>query len=245
MAAPLIAAGIMAGASLLGAGIRSYSQSKAAEAEREAREKAAKQLLAHGQLTDNEYRQVINSINSYYDQRKSIGTSSDVDAYRNAIASYNPEDYVADVGEFKFDKTKEDYLNPYYSRIIGDTANTIQHSAAGAGLGRGTGAALNIAKGTAEKSDELYRTAMSDYQNDRDFAYQQFTDAIRNNQNRLNALRSGQEYKMGLQGNLAQDYVNTQDARQSDLLKAQQDRLASKQAYDTAIVRTLLRRLYD
>ena len=32
------------------------------------------------------------------------------------------------------------------------------------------------------------------------------------------------------------DYVNTQDARQSDLLKAQQDRLASKQAYDTAIV---------
>ena len=52
----------------------------------------------------------------------------------------------------------------------------------------------------------------------------------------MNALRSGQEYKMGLQGNLAQDYLNTQDARQSDLLKAQQDRLASKQAYDTAIV---------
>ena len=77
---------------------------------------------------------------------------------------------------------------------------------------------------------------MSDYQNDRNFAYQQFTDAIKNNQARLNALRSGTEYKMGLQGNLAQDYVNTQDARQSDLLKAQQDRLASKQAYDTAIV---------
>lgn len=236
MAAPLIAAGIMAGASLIGAGIQSYSQSKAAEAEREAREKAAKQLLAQGQLTDNEYRQVINSINAYYDQRKGISNAGDVDAYRNAIASYNPEDYVADVGEFSFDKTKEDYLNPYYSRIIGDTANTIQHSAAGAGLGRGTGAALNIAKGTAEKSDELYRTAMSDYQNDRDFAYQQFTDAIKNNQARLNALRSGTEYKLGLQGNLAQDYVNTQDARQSDLLKAQQDRLASKQAYDTAIV---------
>lgn len=237
MAAPLIAAGIMAGASLLGAGIQSYSQSKAAEAEREAREQAAKQLRAQGQLTDNEYRQVIDSINTYYAQRKGISNAGDVDAYRNAIADYNPDNYVADVGNFNdvYSKTKEDFINPYYSRIIGDTANTIQHSAAGAGLGRGTGAALNIAKGTAEKSDELYRTAMMDYQDDRDFAYQQFTDAIKNNQARLNALRSGTEYKMGLQGNLAQDYVNTQDARQSDILKAQQDRLASRQAYDSAI----------
>lgn len=242
MAAPLIAAGIMAGSSLLGAGIQAYSQSKAAEAEREAREKAAKQLLSQGQLTNSEYNQIIQSINDYYTNRQGLSKASDINDYRNAISDYNPEDYAADyaadVGDFNnvYSKTKEDFINPYYSRIIGDTANTIQHSAAGAGLGRGTGAALNIAKGTAEKSDELYRTAMQDYQNDRDFAYQQFTDAIKNNQARLNAIRSGTEYKMGLQGNLAQDYVNTQDARQSDLLKAQQDRLASKQAYDTAIV---------
>lgn len=238
MAAPLIAAGIMAGSSLLGAGIQAYSQYKAAEAEREAREKAAKQLLAQGQLTNSEYNQIIQSINDYYNNRQGLSQASDINAYRKAITEYNPEDYAADVGDFnkEYTKTKEDFINPYYSRIIGDTANTIQHSAAGAGLGRGTGAALNIAKGTAEKSDELYRTAMQDYQNDRDFAYQQFTDAIKNNQARLNALRSGTEYKMGLQGNLAQDYVNTQDARQSDLLKAQQDRLASKQAYDTAMV---------
>ena len=241
MAAPLIAAGIMAGASLIGAGIQSYSQSKAAEAEREAREKAAKQLRAQGQLTDNEYRQVIDSINAYYAQRKGISNAGDVDAYRSALATElgKPEDYyAADVGDFNdtYTKTKEDFINPYYSRIIGDTANTIQHSAAGAGLGRGTGAALNIAKGTAEKSDELYRTAMQDYTQDRDFAYKQFTDAIRNNQARLDAIRENNQYKLSLQGNLAQDYVNTQDARQSDLLKAQQDRLASKQAYDTAIV---------
>jgi len=241
MAAPLIAAGIMAGASLLGAGIQSYSQSKAAEAEREAREQAAKQLRAQGQLTDNEYRQVIDSINTYYDQRKGISNAGDVDSYRQALADElgKPEDYyAADVGDFskEYTKTKEDFINPYYSRIIGDTANTIQHSAAGAGLGRGTGAALNIAKGTAEKSDELYRTAMQDYTQDRNFAYQQFTDAIRNNQARLDAIRENNQYRIGLQGNLAQDYVNTQDARQSDLLKAQQDRLAYKQAYDTAIV---------
>ena len=241
MAAPLIAAGIMAGSSLLGAGIQAYSQYKAAEEEREAREKAAKQLLSQGQLTNSEYNQIIQSINDYYNNRQGISKADDINAYRQALSDEfrKPEDYyAADVGDFnkEYTKTKEDFINPYYSRIIGDTANTIQHSAAGAGLGRGTGAALNIAKGTAEKSDELYRTAMSDYQNDRNFAYQQFTDAIKNNQARLNAIRENNQYKLGIQGNLAQDYVNTQDARQSDLLKAQQDRLASKQAYDTAMV---------
>lgn len=238
MAAPLIAAGIMAGSSILGAGIQAYSQYKAAEEERKAREEAAERLLEQGQLTNSEYKEIIQSINDYYNNRQGLSKASDINDYRKAIADYRPEDFAAPVGDFnkEYTKTKEDFINPYYSRIIGDTANTIQHSAAGAGLGRGTGAALNIAKGTAEKSDELYRTAMQDYQNDRDFAYQQFTDAIKNNQARLNAIRSGTEYKMGLQGNLAQDYVNTQDARQSDLLKAQQDRLASKQAYDTAMV---------
>lgn len=233
--APVIAAGIMAGTSLLGSALQSNAQSKAAEAERKARAAAAAQLREQGQLTNAEYQRIINSIDSYYNMRPGLGYSGDINAYRSAIAEYNPEDYAADVGEFTFDKTKEDYLNPYYSRIVGDTANTIQHSAAGAGLGRGTGAALNIAKGTAEKSDELYRTAMMDYNQDRDFAYQQFTDAIRNNQNRLNAIREGKQYKLGLQGNLAQDYLNTLDARKSDLMKAEQDKLASKQAYDSAI----------
>ena len=41
--------------------------------------------------------------------------------------------------------------------------------------------------------------------------------------------------EIGQQGNLATDYMNYQDAWQSDRLKAQQDKLASKQAYDIAI----------
>lgn len=235
MAVPLIAAGIVAGASLIGAGIQSYSQSKAAEAELEARKEAANQLRQQGQITDNEYKQVINQIDSYYRNRGSMGTRQDVNAYKQAIANYNPEDYAADVGEFNYGKTKEDFVNPYYSRIIGDTAAQIQHSAAGAGLGRGTGAALNIAKGVSEKSDELYRTALSDYQQDRSFAYQQYQDAITNNQNRLNALNTANQYKIGLQGSLAQDYYNTKDSQMSDILKAQQDRLAAQTSYSTAM----------
>lgn len=235
MAAPLIAAGIIAGASLLGAGIQSYTANKAAEAELEARKDAAKELKQQGKITDQEYNALIGQINQYYAQRGSLGTQGDVNEYKAAIQGYNPEDYAYDVGQFQYDKTKEDFINPYYSRIIGDTAENIQHTAAGAGLGRGTGAAMNIAKGVSEKSDELYRTAMQDYSQDRDFAYQQYQDAITNNQNRLNALNTANQYKIGLQGSLAQDYYNTQDARMSDVMKAQQDRLNAKQNYASAM----------
>jgi outer membrane protein TolC len=236
--APVIAAAIIgAGASLASSGISAYSNYKSQQAQMEAREKAAKELKAQGQLTDNEYRQVINSIENYYNNRGSLGTQADATAYKQAIGNYNPSDYAYKPGEFTWDQshTKEDYLNPYYGRIIGDTANQIQHTAAGAGLGRGTGAALNIAKGVSEKSDELYRTALQDYNTDRTFEYQKYADAIRNNQNYLDALRQGNEYKIGLQGNLAQDYYNTQDSRMSDVLKAQQDRLNAQQTYANAI----------
>ena len=226
---------IAGGAALLGSMISSNAQSEAAEQERKARQAAANELRRQGQITTQQYQGLINQINQHYSTRPSLGTSDDITAYRQAISSYTPEQFVADTPEFSYNKTKEDFLNPYYAAIIGDTANQIQHSAAGAGLGRGTGAALNIAKGTAEKSDELYRTALGEYNQDRNFAYQQYADAIRNNQNRLNALRSAVESKINMQGNLASDYINTQDSRMSDLLKAQQDSLASRQAYDTAI----------
>lgn len=233
---PLIAAGAMAAGQLAGTAITNYYNDKAAQREADARAKAANQLYQQGKMTDNEYLKTIDEIQQYYDRRKGLGNAGDINAYRQALSDYNPEDYAADVGEFTYDKTKEDFLNPYYSRIIGDTANSIQHTAAGAGIGRGTGAALNIAKGTAEKSDELYRTALNEFNTDRNFAYQQYSDAIRNNQARLNALREGTQYKMGLQGNLAQDYINTQDQAFADQMKAQQDRMAAKQAYDTAMV---------
>lgn len=246
MAAPLIAAAaIGAGASLLGSAISSYSQYKAQEAELEARKDAANQLRQQGQITDAQYNQLINQINQYYNTRGGLGTRKDVNEYKAAIQGYNPEEFAtidyskianADAnGNFNVDYTKEDFLNPYYSRIIGDTANTIQHTAAGAGLGRGTGAALNIAKGTAEKSDELYRTAMQDYQNERDFDYKKYADAISNNWKQLDALRSGTEYKIGLQGNLAADYYNVKDQSMADQMKAQQDRLAAQQSYANAI----------
>lgn len=234
---PLIVAGAIAGAAgqLGGAAIQGYYADKASEREADARKQAASQLRAQGQITEGQYNELINQINNYYNTRGSLGTQSDVNAYKQAIANYNPEDYAADVGEFNYGKTVEDFTNPYYAQIIGQTRDQLQHTAAGAGLGRGTGAALNIAEGVAAKSDELYNTAMNQYNQDRQFEYQKYADAIQNNQNRLNALRTANEYKLGLQGNLAQDYYNTKDSRMSDVLQAQQDRMNAQVGYASAI----------
>ena len=228
------AAAGMAG-QLGGAAIQGYYSNEASKREANARKEAAAQLRQMGQLTDAEYQNLIGQINDYYSTRGSLGTQSDVNAYKQAIAGYNPEDYAADVGEFNYGKTVEDFANPYYAQIIGQTRDQLQHTAAGAGLGRGTGAALGIAQGVASKSDELYNTALNQYNQDRTFEYQKYADAIRNNQNRLNALNTAQQYKIGLQGNLATDYYNTQDSKMSDLMQAQQDRMNAQAGYASAI----------
>jgi len=234
---PLIIAGAAAGLAgqLGGAAISGYYGDKASEREANARREAAAQLRQQGAVTDAQYNQLIDQINQYYNTRGSLGTRSDVNAYKQAISNYNPEDYAADVGEFNYGKSVEDFTNPYYAQIIGQTRDQLQHTAAGAGLGRGTGAALNIAQGVASKSDELYNTAMNQYNQDRSFEYQKYADAIRNNQNRLNALNSANQYKIGLQGNLASNYYDTQDSRMSDIMQAQQDRLNAQTGYASAI----------
>lgn len=237
IAAALIASSV---ANMYSADKQSQASKEAAEKEYESRKQALNELRRQGQITDTEYNNLLSEVQDYYTQRGSLGTLEDVNNYKADIEGYNPEDYVYDFNEFNYDKTKEDFLNPYYSKIIGDTRNQLQHSAAGAGLGRGTGAALNIAKGVAEKEDELYKTAMEEYNQDRDFEYQKYADAITNNQNKLNAIRSGVQYKIGLEGDLANDYYNTQDQAMADALKVKQDQLNAKTAYTTAITRNVL-----
>lgn len=212
------------------------AQKEADENERQARLQAQAQLRAQGRITQSQYEDTIKDINDYYDSRIGLGTKEDVNKFKSSIDGYNPEDYVYDFGDFKYDKTKEDFLNPYYNQIISDVAQKAQGSAAGAGMGRSTFAAQNIARAVAQKEDELYKTALNEYNTDRSQAYKEYAEAITRNQERLNALRAGTQYKMGLEGDLAKDYIDVQDQRQSDLMKANQDKLNAQREYDLSIV---------
>lgn len=182
-----------------------------------------------------QYGQMMGDIEGYYDQRGSLGTEADANAYRAAIGGYDPNSFVYNRGQFGYNKTRDDFLNANYDRIIGDTAATVQHTAAGAGLGRGSGAATAISDAVVRKNEELYNDAQRAYEADRDFAYRNYSDYATAMQDALNQKRAATESKIALQGNLAQDYYNTMDNRQSDLLKLQQDRMATLSGYDAAI----------
>ena len=198
---------------------------------------ARSHLAQQQQQQDNEYMRMLSEIGQYYDKRGSLGSADDVQAYREAVSGYNPEDFVYNRGKFSdtYDKTREDFLNPYMDAIIGDTAATVQHTAAGAGLGRGSGAATAIADAVAKKNDELVRTAQQDYESDRDFAYKEYEDYARAMQDALNTKRSALENKISLTGNLASDYFDVMDSRQADLLKARQDKMSTDTAYANAM----------
>lgn len=223
----LIAAGVAAaniGTSLYNDYKDRESKQEGRDATRQARNDAATQ-----------YGEMMGDIRNYYDQRGSLGTEQDANAYRTAIGSYDPNSFVYGYKPFEYNKKREDFLNANYDRIIGDTAATVQHTAAGAGLGRGSGAATSIADAVVKKNEELYNDAQRAYEADRDFAYRNYSDYATAMQNALNQKRAATENKIALQGNLAQDYYNTMDSRQSDLLKLQQDRMATLANYDAAI----------
>jgi hypothetical protein len=236
MAWPVVAA-MTAGAiaNMYAADKQSEATKQATEAERQARLAAAAALREQGKYTQEEYEALKEDINYFYDHRKGLGREDDLTNYRASIEGYNPNDYVYDFKDWNYDKTKEDFLNPYYNQIIGDAAMKAQGSAAGAGMGRSTFAAQNIARAVAQKEDELYKTALQEYNTDRSQAYKEYADAITRNQEKLNALREGNQYKMGLQGDLAKDYINVQDQRQADIMNLKQDKLNAKQQYDMAV----------
>lgn len=185
-----------------------------------------KQLLAEAQQKFNLTQdQVDDLLEQYYENPDNfLGTPEDVQAYREYVQSYNPSDYVADYNEFNYDKSVDDFVNPYYDKIIADTSKRIQNSAAGAGVGRGTGAANAIAQGVAEKENELYQTALNQYNTDRAQTYTEWSGNIDKMQQRLNALRAATETQGNNLGNLARSYTDAQQNKFSDQIGSLQNR---------------------
>lgn len=208
-------------------------------AEQEQKEQGRKYLAGAQSSANSAYNNIINGLDDYYNWRGSLGTSQDVAKYKQAIEGYDPDSFVYTPGQFNaadYDVgSREDYINPYYDQIIGDTAAQVQHTAAGAGLGRGSGAARAIATEVAQKNNELWKEANQEYKDERTFAYNQYADYIKNMQNALDARRAATDTKVSMQGNLANDYYNVMDSAQSDRLKALQDQIATNSTYSTAM----------
>lgn len=231
---PVAAAVGIAAANLIG------NQLNAA-ADAEQKEQGRRYLSSAASSADSKYVNLLNQIDAYYDDRGSLGTADDANKYAQAIRDYDVNGAAYMPGEFSYTdengrpKTIEDFESPYKEAMLGDVVSSIQHSAAGAGLGRGSGAAGAIAQGVLDKSLELRREANSEYQADRTFEYSKYNDYIRNMNQALAQRQQALNNKLTLQGNLAQDYYGAMDARQSDIMGATQDRIATGTQYSTAM----------
>lgn len=223
------AAGSVAGpwGALIGAGVGTLAGLFSAYEQE--RDSARKERLLEEikQKFNMDQAQIERAMQEFYDNPENfLGTREDVEEYKAAVQAYNPNDFVYDFGEFNYDKDVDDFVNPYYDKIIDATTQKVQHSAAGAGLGRGTGAANAIAQAVAEKNDELYKTALQEYNTNRSQSYSEWSGNIDRMQQKLNQLRAATDTKMNNLGGLAQDYTNTQKQRISDELAAMQNKSA-------------------
>ena len=115
-------------------------------------------------------------------------------------------------------------MTPYYDKIIDETTSKVQHSAAGAGIGRGTGAANAIASAATQKEDELYKTALQQYNTDRAQTYSEWSGNIDKMQQRLNQLKSARDTQLNNLGTLANDYTNTRKQQFEDQINSAQQR---------------------
>ena len=201
MAAPVIAAGIGAlatiGASAFGASqARKEAERQERQAERElaAREAAKKKAGEYISSWETEAGKILDEAEANGIQLSSPG---DIEAYRRMRASYDPTRYAPEFE--KFDKSQynvEDYLNPQREAILQDVATGIQHTAAGAGLGHSSGAISAITRGIVDKDESLYDKAYERMLGKRNFDYGAYTDYINQQQQRLDRMQQGELAQM-------------------------------------------------
>lgn len=224
--------GALAGGAVgLAAGL--FGEYEAASTESEKREvlkKASLQLNA----STNELQ---SRLNQWYKENQSMGSKSDVTDYQalvhggtlangEVVDGYDPNEFVYDYEDFEEDKYDvNDYYAPNRAALIEKTGDAVQARAAGAGIGRGTGAANQIATAVADKNEDLYRDALAAMNQDRQFAYNLWNSKIQQGQNRLSQLRSAKDTQLQLYGGLAEDFQNWNNAKLQSQIDLDQQRM--------------------
>lgn len=207
------------GVGALGGVLSAYEQAQS-DAEK-------KKILENAAAQNNiSYAQMKQELDNYY-TTAGIGTSDDVTAYKSALASYDPSDYAYNFSDFDYDKSVDDFYDPNKDAIVKNATDAVSQSAAGSGVGRGTGAANAIAAKAADENEELYKDALSAYNTDRSEAYSEYSGYITAMQNKLNALNTSTQYNISNLGSLASDYETTQQNKISDTLALQQSQANS------------------
>lgn len=211
--AEIVKGGVEGGANI-GFGIYDRYQQQQAE---EAAKKRVQQLTGQ---TASDYDQMLKILEEWKGKQTSTATPEMVAEYSALLGGYDPSKFTADVEKFQFTDengkplSREDFLVANRDQILQSVSDRLQHTAAGAGLGRGTGAAMSIAEGVAEKDEELQRLANEQYMGERSQAYSEWSNYIDKMQRKLDAERSGTESKISMLGGA----IGAQEQKESDYM---------------------------
>ena len=230
-------AGLAGGAVDLGLGLydRLYGDPKK-------REQKKKQIEKIKGNVESDYDQMVELLEGYREGQDRFVTPEMKSKYREMLSEYDPNAYIYDFDKFQFTDengkplTREDFLAENKDAMIADIETALSHSAAGAGLGRGSGAAGAIAQGVADKSLELQRLANQEYQQERTNAYNEWSDWIDKMQSKMGLQEAGYRQRMGLIGGEMERERGEESDYMADLLSLLQGKSANKTQADMALL---------
>ena len=238
MAAPIaeIIEGGMKGTADIGFGVYDrYQQNEAAKKAKRRAEKVSEQ-------TESDYNQMLQMLEKWRGDQITTASPQMVSEYSRLLENFDPSEYTADIEKFQFTDasgkplTREDFLAKNRDQILQSVTDRIQHSAAGAGLGRGTGAALGIAEGVAAKDEELQRLANEEYRAERQQAYSEWSDYIDKMQRKLDAERLGTESRINMLGGAIGQQQQQESYYMADLLALLENKRATINQAKLALV---------
>lgn len=168
--------------------------------------KRAQRLKDLEEEVSSDYTNMMKLLSGYHDKQDRFVTPEMKQEYQRMLSEYDPNAYIYDFDKFQFTDengkplSREDFVVENKDAMLADIESALSHSAAGAGLGRGSGAAGAIAQGVADKSLELQRLANQEYQQERTNAYNEWSDYIDKMQAKMGLQEAGYRQQMGLIG---------------------------------------------
>lgn len=169
--------------------------------------------------------EVLQQLDTYHKGQTKYASPQMQEQYRQMIQNYDPNNFVYDFGSFEdqggFDKSVEDYMDPYTNQIIEQAGQNVMAQYGKSGMGDSGFEQMAAFRKEAETLDELRKSAREEYQQDRDFAYKEYSDYITNMQNKYNQMANLTSTKINLMsGAIGHDETQESDYM-SDLLAVQ------------------------
>lgn len=191
---------------------------------RRARQERARSVEQGRQMAMHDYDKMEELLRDYDAGRIRLADDQMVNDLKSAINSYEPEVY--NFGKFgdEYNKTVDDFLNPEAERIANLAGLKTQADLASRGAAKGTGGLAGIGYSRWEAAEKLYNDAQQALQNDRTQAYTEYSDFIRNMQNKLDTLNQGKLKKVDLLSGAVSNEQTAQSDYMSDLMSLMGDR---------------------